>query len=392
MRRIRCYGVVVRPLLPILTLLLSSCERPIRQPTTDSGAAADGGASGDGGSGSIDGGSASDGGGSASDGGTGTDSGTGTDGGETTDGGSEDPAFWSQPWVAAHTLPASRGLVFERDLSFEYEGATVPTIVVTPDGYEMLMTWMEDRGSLYRSHSADGLTWETSPTPILTPDDFGGACGIELLDAAVLYLDDGSYRLIVECSLNVEGSVRIFGAATSTDGQTWVAEPSWTWEGTANDFGTISVPEVLRTYEGDWLLYYLGDMAGNAGPELGDGVRVAQSSDEGATWVSLADTNQLAAHDTDPFPVHLDDGSVRLYHTHPVMWGRLGTSLSTDGISFTLDGPLQGLGVEQKDQEMWLDPVVLRLPDDRIVIYTTRLVEDGSEVGRPTIGRAFATD
>jgi len=102
---------------------------------------------------------------------------------------------------------------------------------------------------------------------------------------------------------------------------------------------------------------------------------------------------------TDPFPIHLEpsakggDGGVRLYHTHTVMDGRIMASDSPDGLAFALREDFTGLDPGDHDlPDRWLDPVVLHLPDGRIVAYFTRIVFDGTQVTSAAIGRAWAVD
>ena len=303
------------------------------------------------------------------------------------DSGVELPDWWSQSWVQHLTLPAGSGMSWELDPSFELLNFTVPTVLVLQEGgYRMFATDMTNWGSISMLRSDDGVSWGDAAEVVLQPGDFS-QCGDHLLDAAVIYLDDGSYRLLVEGSDDLE---RWFCSALSTDGDTWQAEEGRRWEGGEADSGTVSVPEVLRQRDGRWQLFYLGDMGNVSG--FGDGVRIAVSQD-GWSFAEEVPYNALPQHDTDPFPVFLDDGSTRLVHTHPVTMGRLAASGSSDGWTFQEPVYLDGLGEgDGAADEKYLDPVVLRLPDQRSVAYFTRIIDTGDEVQYAAVGRAWAVD
>ncbi len=228
------------------------------------------------------------------------------------------------------------------------------------------------------------MDWSDTPQALVEAEDLDGACGQHLVDAAVVYTDEGGYRLLVE---GLDEYERRFCALSSADGVLWTNE-GVAWSGTELDENNISVPEILRHRDGHWLLYYLGDLGGGGGG--GDNIRLAASGD-GVTWSSRVAEGMLPAHDTDPFPVWLTGGGVRLYHTHPVMLGLIGASDSADGESFESTTDVAGLDPSATHpEELWLDPVVLRLPDDRIVAYFTRTQPDGGQaVG---VGRAWAVD
>ncbi len=272
------------------------------------------------------------------------------------------------------------------DQDFALEWVTVPSLLVSEDGYRLFATDMENWGKISTARSEDGLVW-SGLEELLAGSDLDEACGEYLVDAAVVYLDDGGFRLLAEALDDIK---RRLCSASSDDGHVWVAEEGVRWSGTDQDADQTSVPEVLRQRDGSWLLYYLGDLGSTLGK--GDGVRVAQSWD-GWEWSPLVQENVLDRHDTDPFPVHLEGGGVRVYHTHPVNMGRLAYSETGDGINFGEATYLQGLGEgDEPAEERWMDPVVLRLPDDRIVMYMTRMILKGEEIAWCALGRAWATD
>ncbi|MCP4805074.1 MAG: hypothetical protein GY913_22445 [Proteobacteria bacterium] len=297
----------------------------------------------------------------------------------------EGPAWHDQTWVSWLELPAERGLAFELDEDFFVEDTSVPSLLITDAGLKLLLTNMNEWGGISALSSSDGVTWSQTPEMLVTADDAGGACGRYLVDVAVVYQDDG-YGLIVE---GLDEPDRRFCALSSSDGETW-EDQGVAWVGTELDEGSISVPEVLRHRDGHWLLYYLGDLGDGIGG--GDNIRLATSED-GLVWDSRVAEGMLPSHDTDPFPVWLTGGGVRLYHTHPVSEGLVAATDSVDGESFESSVLVTGLDPrDEHDGEKWLDPVVVHLPDGRIVAYFTRIRSGGGSIQSVGVGRAWAVD
>jgi len=309
-------------------------------------------------------------------------------------------------WYAAsyHTVEPGRGLTWERDTSFQIRNFTVPSIFVRPDGtFVMLATSMlaPARGRWYLT-SPDGLRWTPADGPIFAPDDFPLDCGNRLEDGFLLPTRDDGYRLVLEASLLDEVTDqtkwRRWCQATSADAVGFEPLGTYLYEGSPNDGGLAAVPSPIPLNDWSTLVYYVGDLYSAASAE-GDGIRIARVADGADHAEPWARTNVLAQHLVDPMPVYLEGGGVRLYMTmsshEPGIGASPGYAETDDGTTFTepvrflaTDGPC----ADGVSGECLLDPVYLRLPDGRMVLYFTRLVSEPGELTTPTIGRAFATD
>lgn len=275
-----------------------------------------------------------------------------------------------QAWVPYLELPPDRGLEFELDEDFFLDQTSVPAVWIRDDGVRLLFTDMGNWGKVSYLDAADGVSFEGQPTQLVEAGD----CGNNLVDVGVVYTDD-AVHLVVEAKLDLGRRFCVLDAES--------LEPLATFTGSDTDAENISVPEVLRHRDGHQLLYYLGDLGNGGGG--GDSVRLA-TSDDGVTFTPTVTESMLPSHDTDPFPVWLQGGGVRLYHTHPVWNGVIAATDSPDAVTFedTVEIGLDPMGTREK----WLDPVVLHLPDDRVVVYFTRIVE-GDGIESVGIGRAW---
>lgn len=300
-------------------------------------------------------------------------------------------AIRAPSWLAVadtFTVPPERGLLWERDADFRLEDYSVPHVYVRADGtYVMLVTNMNDYEGRYALTSADGIDWVEEDAPLFLPSDFGGTCGNRLPDAAMLYRPDGSFRLLVEgLSLDEESREevwRVFCQADSTDGQTFTPLETVLFTGHGDDVAP-SVPSYLLREDGSAFLYYVAaaqEIEGSHG-----GIRLLEVEDDAETVNVISDANMLDDYDIDPYPVYLEGGGMRLYHTHGTAGGP-GWADSWDGLSFEEDTQI----FDNEEGEYILDPLVLRLPDDRLVMYFTWVEEDGLERD-VKIGRAFAVD
>lgn len=304
-------------------------------------------------------------------------------------------------WERALSLPKDRGMRFERDAGFLIQGHTVPTILVLDTGY-VLFSSAPERGQIALHISEDGVSWKAHSRLDLSSQP--AECGPMALDVSVQYVDEG-YRLLVETWSTRTGltdpsgkagpppkeSPTTFCAWRSRDGLQWRAESkAIAWEDKKATWP--SGLEFLQL-ESEQRVFYTDTY-----PDL-DGIRVAQITEPSRVRAGARKT-ALARSLVDPNPVRLLEGGVRLYHTR-ALEGALGFSDSTDGYVFPPSRDVEGLSRQKcytpperpsPPDACFLDPFVLRLPDDRVLIYFSVFESLAGKKERRGIGRAWAVD
>jgi hypothetical protein len=300
--------------------------------------------------------------------------------------------FVAAPWF---TVPPDRGLAWQRDADFRIDEFTVPQLAVTADGrVHMYATNMAATGGRWHLVSDDGLSW-TDAGAAFAPEDFLPLdCGDRLEDLAPLYRPGGALDLVVEGSYTPDPRApaewRRFCRYRDADPGPAVPDAAdFYFTGGADDNAQISVHAFV--YDADWSgrMYYVGNLA-----QPGEGIRVVAVDSAGTVGGSLHPGTILPDTDVDPMPVYLEGGGVRLYHTHG-HGGGAGYADSVDGITFSNDSGLIPHGDNDCTAvggECLLDPAFLHLPDDRLVLYFTRLVKNDDGSFSAWIERAFATD
>lgn len=306
-------------------------------------------------------------------------------------------ALWQADYL---TVPRDRGLQWEIDPDFVLKDFTVPQVFLREDNtWGLLVTNMYDPEGRWIASSEDGLTWATPTEALLEPEDFTLDCGNRLEDAFVVVEPDGRYRMVLDASLLTrpeDGFTewRRWCQAVSDDGgHTFEPLDEYLYTGNENDDGRASVPHGLVLNDWSLLVYYVGDLYH---AETRGGIRAVRVFPETGEIEDVATENVLPDMDVDPMPTYLEGGGgLRLYHTHGP-GGGAGLADTTDAIGFTGDrqlldnGPVDCITI---GGVCYVDPTVMRLPDDRLVMYFTIFIDDGP--GTPLnagIHRAFATD
>lgn len=292
------------------------------------------------------------------------------------------------------SVPPDRGLTWERDRSFGIEEFTVPQMVVMADGtLRMYATNMAEPSARWVMESVDGLTWGT-PSEALRPEAFAPLdCGDRIEDIAPLYRPSG-LDLVAEGSSNPDHTQpavwRKFCRLNNADPGPAVPDTAaYFYEGEASDNQQISVPATVALPDWSALLYFVGNQT-----QSDEGIRVVSLSTDGALSARLGTVPLLDRTCVDPLPIYLEGGGIRLFHTHG-HGGGPGFADSVDGISFSGDSaliPHEGEDCMTTGGECLLDPAFLRLPDDRLVLYFTRLERQERGTFTARIERAFATD
>lgn len=298
--------------------------------------------------------------------------------------------FCDADWYHAFSVPADRGWEWEIDPDFLISGASVPNPVVLHEGagYLMLLTQGSQWGVRYVARSSDGIDWTIDKEPLIPEAFFGLECNYFSTDSSEIYLDDGSYRLIVE-GLSQEDGSYTHCSARSEDGERWEPEHE-VYEIPKQDNGTSSVWSTLRSpTDGAWYNWYNGDLLAD------NDVRVARSTD-GLTFSPYSRAGVIPKDLVDPDTVIVEEGGYRVFLMDGV-YRELRVVEGPDELSFGDSSPLSGFDLNGCTggcpSVCRYDPAYLRLPDDSIYLYFGEFsVDENCKNDRAGIRRARALD
>lgn len=300
----------------------------------------------------------------------------------------------------AGTMPAQKGLVWERDEGFLLSGHTVPTVLALAKGFLMFASAPE-RGQISIHRSSDGIDWELQGR--LDLNGLPEECAPTVLDVSVQRVGTG-YRVVVETWLRSSGLMdpsgqtapqeaapTVFCALESSDGNRWVPQSQ-----------ALRWPELSRSWpsglefldaEGAGLFYYVDTY-----PEL-DGIRMGMLENGEIRALGGRATLLPEAH-VDPMPVPLEGGGVRMYHSRSLE-GILAVADSPDGQNFGESRPLEGLSGQvcyapperpSPPDACYLDPSLVKVADGRYAMYFSVFESLEGGVERRGIARAFSVD
>lgn len=299
--------------------------------------------------------------------------------------------FCDADWNRAFSVPRDQGLRWEVDPDFFIDDGSVPNFVTLHEGggYLLLYSHVSTWGSRWLATSADGLEWTIADSAAIPQSWFPPECAQWATDSSEMYLDDGSYRLIVE-GFDQANGLYSHCSAHSTDGSTWYAE-SETYPIPAEDNGSSSVWSTLRSVnDGAWYSWYVGDLMG------ANDVRVARSED-GKTSSPYSRAGVMPTNLIDPDVVRIEEGGYRSFMLD-------GNSLELsyiDGEDETTFGeplPIEGLNDRVCSREVcpsdcYYDPTYLRLADGSMWLYFGQFrMNESCMLDRAGLMRARAVD
>lgn len=255
------------------------------------------------------------------------------------------------------------------------------------------------QGGIQSAVSNDGLAFTLEPGVRIAPTPGEGSREWIVCDPSLVKLDDGRYRMYYKGANGPGGpgqSIHRVFSAVSLDGITFVKEGlRLESEGTI-DRGWASVPEVIRTFDGRWRMYYVSDAA------EGHGIASALS-DDGLNFTR--EPGQRIIGMVDPAVVTLPNGQYWLFGMiglgKPDSDRGIYSATSANGVTFVMDpGPLVRPG-GANDLAGLYDPTVVALPDGRYRMYyggqgaqsagVVTVSAVGTRVDNPLIGAAVAT-
>ncbi len=243
-----------------------------------------------------------------------------------------------------------------------------PFVLALPDGtYRM---YHAGDGGIHSAFSSDGLNWtEEGGLRIANgPEGSGEYC---IGGATVIQLDDGSYRMYYFGKTGLAGPDRgVIGriySAISQDGLNWEKEGVRVETVGTPDNGWASTPEIVRTFDGRYRLYYTGNAIFT--PYFRDYI-VSAISDDGLNFTREGILSDFPIWPEDPAVITLSNGTYWLFYDcsvdSPIS---IFTARSTDGRNFTLDQEAIVAPGGTYDPVRTSDPSVVLFPDGTYRVY-----------------------
>jgi predicted GH43/DUF377 family glycosyl hydrolase len=241
----------------------------------------------------------------------------------------------------------------------------VPFVLALPDGTYRMYYTIGGGGGILSANSSDGLNWiEESGVRIAN-----GARGSEediVADPTVIQLDDGSYRMYYSGKTGPggpdTGAINRIYSAISFDGLNWQKEGLRVESVGTPDNGWASVSEIVRTFDGRYRLYYVGNAVFHPYSDY----IVSAISDDGLNFTREGKVAGLPALAHDPAVITFSNGTYWLFYS----WGSsIYTARSTTGRNFTLDYAPVVVPGGTYDPLMAIDPSVVLFADGTYRVY-----------------------
>lgn len=236
-----------------------------------------------------------------------------------------------------------------------------PFVLALQDGtYRMYYTTIGG-GGILSAISSDGLNWTEESGVRIAEGAPGG--GEEIVaDPTVIQLDDGSYRMYYSGKTGPGGpgtSINRIYSATSFDGLNWQKEGLRVESVGTPDNGWASVPDIVRTFDGRYRLYYVGNA------NRYSDYMVSAISDDGLNFTREGIVAGIPAMAHDPAVITFSNGTYWLFYS----WTYIYTAQSTDGRNFTPDYDAIVVPGGTYDPLMAIDPSVVLFADGTYRVY-----------------------
>jgi uncharacterized protein (TIGR03437 family) len=258
-------------------------------------------------------------------------------------------------WLLLAALPAGAA-EWRKESGVRVSAGNVPFVYpLETGGYRLYFC---GQGGILSAYSANGLDFQIEP-------------GVRVprgCDPSLVRLDDGRYRMYYKIPFGPGGpgqSVHKAYSAISADGVQFTDEGlRLESEGTI-DRGWVSVPEVIRTFDGRWRMYYVSARDGIAN------VIASAVSDDGLLFER--EEGIRAEGLVDPAVVKLPNGQYWLFGMaglgSPGSTMTIRSATSADGLRFYWDEGVRIRAGGPDDARGLFDPSVVALPDGRYRMY-----------------------
>jgi len=242
-----------------------------------------------------------------------------------------------------------------------------PFVLALPDG-TYRMYYGAAGGGIQSAISSDGLNW-TEETGLRIANSAEGEYIVG--GTTVIQLDDGSYRMYYSGNTGPGGpdmgvTGRIY-SAISSDGLNWEKEGVRVESVGTPDNGWASVPDVVRTFDGRYRLYYVGNAVFQ--PYFQDYI-VSAISDDGLNFTREGIVAGLPPQAHDPSVITFSNGTYWLFYAYGAPdRNRIYAARSTDGRNFTPDPGAIVVPGGTYDPWMAIDPAVILFADGTYRVY-----------------------
>ncbi|MEW6070630.1 MAG: PKD domain-containing protein, partial [Candidatus Thermoplasmatota archaeon] len=246
---------------------------------------------------------------------------------------------------------------------------SVPYIITLDDGRYRL--YYNNPQGIFSAISNDGLNFVKEFGIRLTSTDIPNDPEWHVHGATVIRLDNGSYRMYYVGATGGGGPGeaihRIF-SAISTDGLNFTREGIRIESNGTIDRGWASVPEIVRTFDGKYRLYYCS--GGGGGSAISDdGLNFVREYGPGVE-------KPTGVFGCDPAVYKIPNGTYRIFCTSPsgpmppwYLEKGIYSCWSADGLDFTLEPGVRISPGGMYDAENVLDPTVIRLSNGTFRMY-----------------------
>jgi uncharacterized protein (TIGR03437 family) len=253
-----------------------------------------------------------------------------------------------------------------KDPDSRVTNGSVPYIYRLDDGNVRLLYC--GQGGILSARSTDGLTFTQELGVRLMGQGGVGSPEMIVCDASIVRLADGRHRLYYKGADGPggpgQGIHRVF-SAISAEGLNYTREGLRLESAGTIDAGWASVPEVIRTFEGRYRMYYVT----HNGPER-NGIASAVS-DDGLNFTREA--GMRMSNWVDPAVIKLPSGQYWMLGLaglpQPGAPAPIASAHSADGLNFVVDGePLLRAGGPSETTGIF-DPTVIDLGQGRFRVY-----------------------
>lgn len=258
-----------------------------------------------------------------------------------------------------------------KESGIRIQDGCVPYILMLDNG--LYRIYYNNPDGIFSAISEDGINFTKERGVRLSGTGILGDPEWQAHGATVIRLDDGSYRMYYIGATGVGGpghDIHRIYSAISSDGLNFTREGiRIESEGTIDD-GWASVPEIVRTFDGRYRLYYCSMGAKSIASAISvNGLNFTREYGPGIG-------NGTGVYGADPAVCKLSSGTYWMFFTSPggpmppwYLEKGIYSARSTDGVNFTKD-----LGVRVSpggvyDSVNTYDPTVISLPDGRFRMY-----------------------
>ncbi|MDD2666790.1 MAG: hypothetical protein PHD13_05485 [Methanocellales archaeon] len=256
---------------------------------------------------------------------------------------------------------------------------SVPYVLRLDNG--MYRMYYNNPDGIFSAISEDGINFTKEPGVRLTGTNIPGDPEWQAHGATVIELDDGFYRMYYIGATGEGGpghAIHRIYSAISPDGLNFTREGIRIESEGTIDNGWASVPEIVRTFDGRYHLYYCSIGAESIASAISDdGLNFTREYGPGLG-------NGTGVYGADPAVCKLPDGTYWMFFTSPggpmPPWNLkegIYSARSTDGVNFTKDAGVRVSPGGVYDSVNTYDPTVISLSDGRFRIYYGGASEEG---------------